>query len=254
MKRLVVLPLLLLILLGLGCKQGHEAKLLIATAASAKFPMTKLIDAFTKKKGVECELIVSSSGKLTAQIIEGAPYHLFISANMKYPTVLFEKKLSNEPTIYAYGKLVLWTANKNINPSLDELTKEEIKHIAVPNPKIAPYGEVAMEVLKYYNIYDKVENKLVYGESVSQTNQFILSGAAELGFTSKSTVLSDEIKGKGNWIELARASYSSIAQGAVILNSTDELETTAQAFLDFLSSSEGKAILEEFGFAISLDE
>ena len=89
---------------------------------------------------------------------------------------------------------------------------------------------------------------------MAQTNQFILSGAAELGFTSKSTVLSDEIKGKGNWIELARASYSSIAQGAVILNSTDELETTAQAFLDFLSSSEGKAILEEFGFAISLDE
>lgn len=249
MKRLVVLPLLL-ILLGLACKQSHQAKLLIATAASAKFPMNKLIDAFTKKEGVECELIVSSSGKLTAQIIEGAPYHLFISADMKYPNVLFEKKLSNEPTIYGYGKLVLWTANKNINPSMDGLTKEEIKHIAVPNPKIAPYGEVAVEVLKYYNIYDKVEKKLVYGESVSQTNQFILSGAAELGFTSKSTVLSDEIKGKGNWIELARSSYAPIAQGAVMLKSTNELETTAQAFLDFLSSSEGQAILEEFGYAI----
>jgi molybdate transport system substrate-binding protein len=137
---------------------------------------------------------------------------------------------------------------------MDGLTKEEIKHIAVPNPKIAPYGEVAVEVLKYYNIYDKVEKKLVYGESVSQTNQFILSGAAELGFTSKSTVLSDEINGKGNWIELARASYSPIAQGAVILNSTNELKTTAQAFLDFLSSSEGQAILEEFGYVTSLDE
>lgn len=253
MKKLVVLPLLL-ILLGLGCKQGHQTKLLIATAASAKFPMNKLIEEFTKKKGVECELIVSSSGKLTAQIIEGAPYHLFISADMKYPNVLFEKKLSNEPTIYAYGKLVLWTANKNINPSLDGLTKEEIKHIAIPNPKIAPYGEVAVEVLKYYNIYDKVEKKLVYGENVSQTNQFILSGAAELGFTSKSTVLSDEIKGKGNWIELPRASYSPIAQGAVMLKSTNKLETTAQAFLDFLSSSEGQAILEEFGYITSLDE
>ncbi len=253
MKKLVALPLLFL-LLELACQQGKQAKLLIATAASAKFPMSKLIEEFTKEKGIECELIVSSSGKLTAQIIEGAPYHLFISADMKYPNVLFEKNLSGKPIMYAYGKLVLWTANKDLNPSVDALTTKEIKHIAVPNPKIAPYGEVAVEVLKYYNIYDQVEKKLVYGESVSQTNQFILSGTAELGFTSKSSVFFDAMKGKGNWTELPRASYSPIAQGAVMLKSANEIETSAQAFLDFLLSSEGQAILEEFGYETHLDE
>jgi molybdate transport system substrate-binding protein len=234
-----------------ACRPQERHTLTIATAANMQFVMESLIQAFTDETGIACETAISSSGKLTAQIEEGAPFDLFISADMKYPTRLFEKGLSTAaPEIYAYGKLVLWSMIDSLEPSIDLLKDEHIHHVALANPKTAPYGVAAMEVLKHYQLLSVLANKMVYGESISQTNQFIISRAAELGFTAKSVVLSPPMKGKGQWQDIDITLYSPIAQGVVILNHRDHNLEAAQKFYDFLFSPKGKDILSAFGYEV----
>ena len=240
---------LLLIIIFTACQQESNEKLRIATAANMQLVMPELVKNFTEITGVECEIITSSSGKLTAQIIEGAPFDIFVSADMKYPLELFNKGFTlTEPKIYAYGKLVLWTIHNDIEPSIKVLTKSKIKHIAVANPKIAPYGLASFEALKYYNVIDSVQDKLVFGESISQTNQFITSKAAEIGFTSKSVVLSNQLKGK--WFEIDSAIYTPIAQGITLLKNSSDHPKEAQQFYDFMFSTKGKEILDKFGYSV----
>ena len=139
---------------------------------------------------------------------------------------------------------------EGIKPSIDRLSDEAIGHIALANPKIAPYGVAAMEVLEYYGLSRKIEEKLVYGESIAQTNQFIVSKSAELGFTAMSVVLSPQMKGQGQWIELDSSIYTPIAQGVVIIKRQNTDSGHAQGFNEFLFSDEAKKVLKEFGYAI----
>ena len=236
----------------LACQPPHSEKLTIATAANMQFAIGEITQAFTEKTGIACEAIISSSGKLTAQIREGAPFDVFVSADMKYPTALFESGLTTAPPeVYAYGRLVLWSMVGDLTPSVEALTKEEISHIALANPKTAPYGVAAVEVLKRYTIYNQVEKKLVFGESIAQTNQFIISQAAEVGFTAKAVVLSHDMQAKGRWQEIDTALYSPLAQGVVILSNQESRLVQAQRFYAFLFSKEGQAILTKFGYAVS---
>lgn len=229
----------------------HPNKITIATAANMQFAMEELTAEFTKQTGVECELVISSSGKLTAQIKEGAPYDVFVAANMKYPNEIENSGFAaNTPKVYAHGRLVLWTMVEGLKPSLDILTSKEIEHIALANPKTAPYGIAAEEVLKFYNLYDKIKDKFVFGESISQTNQFITSQSAEVGFTAMSVVLSPEMKGKGKWMEIAKNAYAPIDQGVVVIKNESGLNQSAIRFYDFLSSDEAKDILTKFGYAV----
>src|SRR5690606_14994708 len=122
-----------------GCSSDKGQKLTIATSANMQYAIPELVLAFTRETGVQCEVIVSSSGKLTAQIVAGAPYDVFISADMKHPEALFKKSLTTaKPEVYAEGKLILWTTNDEINPSIEILTNKQIKYIALANPKTAP--------------------------------------------------------------------------------------------------------------------
>ena len=201
-----------------GCSNKKSESLKIATAANMQYAMKELTTTFQHKTGVKCDIIVSSSGKLTAQIKEGAPYDIFVSADMKFPNELYNSGFTIEkPTTYAFGKLILWTLIDSLQPNLNILSDKNIKHIALPNPKIAPYGVAGKELLIKHQLYSKLENKLVYGESVAQTNQFITTMAAEVGFTAKSVVFSPQMKGKGNWIDLDEISYTPISQGIVLL-------------------------------------
>ena len=130
------------------------------------------------------------------------------------------------------------------------LTEDHIQHIAIANPKTAPYGKAAVETLKHLNIYDEVLSKLVYGESVAQANQFITTKAAQIGFTSKSTVLSKNKIISGNWIEISRDLYSPIEQSCVLLNSNPKKRKTSELFYEYLFSKESKAILKKFGYLV----
>lgn len=243
--------ILILFLLGTGCHQYTKETLTVATAANMQFAMKEMLQSFTKTTGIECNMIISSSGKLTAQIAEGAPYDVFVSADMKYPDKLFAEGLGMEkPRVYAFGKLVLWSIKNRNNLSLETLTQNDIHHIALANPKTAPYGIAAEQVLKATKIFDTVKDKLVFGESVSQTNQFIVSGTAELGFTAESVVRSPEMKNKGSWIAIDSNLYQSIAQGVLLLKTTRSKEKEARQFLNFLFSIEGRKVLKKYGYSI----
>ncbi|MDO6738535.1 molybdate ABC transporter substrate-binding protein [Wenyingzhuangia sp. 2_MG-2023] len=219
----------------------------IATAANMQFAMEAICKEFTQQTGIECQLIVSSSGKLTAQIQAGAPYDLFVSADMKYPETLYQKGFAiTTPKTYAKGKLVLWTVLDSLTPDLENLKLPNIKHIALANPKTAPYGKAALEVLQN-NHLDTLQYKYVYGESIAQTNQFVQSKAAEIGFTAMSVVLSPNAKNKGVWIEIPTTQYHPIEQGIVLLK---KHHVDAQRFYDFVFSNKAKETLKEYGYDI----
>ncbi len=241
----------LFFLLILGCSKHDATKVTIATASNMQFAMKEIANSFTQQTGIDCDIVFSSSGKLTAQIKEGAPYDIFVSADTKYPTVLYNKGFTTQvPEVYAHGQLVLWSLTRGMEPNLKTLTRSSVRHIAIANPKTAPYGEAAISVLKHFGIYETVKDKLVYGESISQTNQFIISGAAEIGFTAKSVVLSNQMKEKGSWMAIASESYTPIAQAAVIIKK-DLVHENALKFYEFLFSSTSQEILENFGYLVS---
>jgi len=242
--------LLLIWLVFSGCQSEKKTPLTIATAANMQFAMKKLTADFTKQTGIACNLTVSSSGKLTAQIREGAPYDLFVSADLKYPRAIYEEGLAlDTPKTYARGRLVLWTLGES-EPSVDMLSRPEVHHIALANPKTAPYGVAAMQVLNNYQLADELNDKLVFGESISQTNQFILSGSAEMGFTAMSVVLSDEMKGKGKFTEIGVEYYTPIEQAMVMIKHPDKDSEAVKQFYDFMSSDAAHNILVDFGYRL----
>lgn len=245
-------PLILLCLFWLvSCSNPPSEKLHIATAANMQFAMEALTEAFTTSTGIACETILGSSGKLTAQITEGAPFEVFVSADLKYPQALADAQLTEGPVrVYAYGQLVLWTQVPNLDLSMASLTQPEVRHIAMANPKTAPYGIAAEQVLAYYQLTDSVQPKLVFGESIAQTNQFIISQAAEVGFTARSVVEAPTLKDKGRWLDLPAESYEPIAQGVVVLRTQGEKLRQAQQFVDFLMTQQAQDILVKFGYLV----
>jgi molybdate transport system substrate-binding protein len=252
-KKIICLLLFLVVLLS--CTSNKEQPLTIATAANMQYAVTDLCQSFFEETGIACQTIVSSSGKLTAQIKEGAPFDIFISADTKYPNDLYSNGFtSNTPKIYAYGKLILWTLHDTITPSIKKLSSPTVRHIASANPKTAPYGLITEQVLQYYNLLDSLKPKMVYGESIAQTNQFITSKAAELGFTAKSVIFTPGLKKKGNYIEVDSAAYKPIAQSAVILKSNAQNIPQSEKFFNFLFSKKGQIILKKHGYTTILNE
>jgi molybdate transport system substrate-binding protein len=223
----------------------------VAIAANTEFVMQAMKRAYEEKGQSKIDLIISSSGKLTAQITHGAPYDIFLSADMKYPEHLYKAGYAlHRPDVYAYGRLVLWTLkNIDIDAGFEILKSPEIRTIAVANPATAPYGVAAIQALKEAGVYRAVRDKIVFGESISQVNQYLLSGVADVAFTAKSVVNAPGLTDKGKWTEPADSLYSPIMQGAVILKHASQTNlTAAQAFYRFLSSSEGKAIFQAYGY------
>lgn len=234
-----------------SCKQHKSADLRIAVAANMQFAMDELTTAFTKETGITCELIISSSGKLTAQLQEGAPYDVFLSADMSYPMTLHQAGLTiDTPKVYAKGGLVLWTATKDFQPSMELLTSERIERIAIANPKTAPYGRAAIASLRHYGVYNDVQHKLVYGESIAQVNQFVQSKAATVGFTTTAVVHTPTLQDNGNWTSVPIAAYKPIEQGYVIISGKKRQERKGQRFGAFLSSEKAHRILKSYGYLV----
>ena len=246
------LPKLLIVLIAgvlFSCQSGHKDILIIATAANGQFAIAEIASEFAKETGIECQVIIGSSGKHTAQIEAGAPYDVFVSADIKFPAKLHMLGLTiAEPKIYAYGKLVIWTLNDSLSTAIESLTTSTIKHIAMPNPKTAPYGRAAKEALDFHNLYGVLRPYLVFGESVAQTNQFILSKSASIGFTAASVVMAPAMKNKGWWQEVKKDSYTPIAQGAVVIKHSNQI-ASAEKFYLFLFSPKAKKVFQAHGYS-----
>jgi len=237
-----------------SCNLNTEPKFLVATASNTQYVMRKLIEEFAQNYAIKGELMVSSSGKLTAQIKEGAPYDVFISANLKYPMNLYEAGLCDKPTVFAYGNLVLWSPHNGNKFSLNVLKSENISNLALANPKTAPFGMAAKETLINLNLYQKLEKNLVYGESIAQVNHFIGSASVDFGFTSKSTVYSEKAKDIGQWVEVPPHMYTPIPQTAVVLKKEMKNRNLAIEFLAFLASAQAEEIIEKHGYKLKANE
>ena len=197
--------------------------------------------------------MIGSSGKLTSQVENGAPFDVFLSADMKYPATLYKEGFSlRSPKVYAYGKLVLWTMKDiDLSKGVNALSSTGIQKIALANPDLAPYGRQAVNALKFYKLYEPLQKELVLGESISQTNQFITTGAADIGFTAESVVLASNMRGKGKWVEVDPQSYEPIAQGVIVLKYAEkEHSKEAQEFYDFLFSAPAQEIFKKYGYKL----
>lgn len=238
--------LLLILFIVCSCRQEKREVLRIAAAASVQYALKALIDDFEKRDSAKVQCIISSSGKLTAQITQGAPYDLFLSADTSYPGYLYRiGKGSVKPKIYGYGKLVLWTCMEIENEmNLQILKDAKIKKIALPDPATAPYGHLAEKVLKQAGIYTSIKDKIVFGESISQVNQYITTRTVDIGFSSLSVVLASKLNKTGNY---SRIKAYQIPQSMLLLKDSKKIKGAAQRFYKYMQSPEAVAILNEFG-------
>jgi molybdate transport system substrate-binding protein len=250
MKKLITSAAVFFLALSLT---AHAADITVAAAANVQFTLDELQAEFTKETGVDVKSVIGSSGKLTSQIENGAPFDVFLSADMKYPAKLYKDGFAlRSPKVYVYGSLVLWTMKDiDLSKGLSVLNDHGIRKIALANPEQAPYGREAVNALKFYKLYDALQRELVFGESISQANQFITTGAADIGFTAKSVVTAPNMKDKGKWVEVDAGAYKPIAQGTVVLRYGDENHSKeAREFVDFLFSPKAQEIFKKYGYKL----
>jgi len=232
---------------------AKAATLTVAVAANAQYAFAELAAAFEARSGHRIKPIYNSSGKLTAQILQGAPFDLFLAADMAYPERVHQAGRALEaPRPYAYGLLVLWTTRMtDLSDWRTRLASASVNRLAIANPRLAPYGAATLEALAHLGLDAALRPKLVYGESISQVNQYIHSGLVDAGFTAKSAVLAPPMRGHGKWVELPPDSYRPIAQGMVLLKqSTNAQRDAARAMYDFLLSREAGTILTRYGYRL----
>jgi molybdate transport system substrate-binding protein len=225
----------------------------VAAAANMKYAVTDIAKEFTKESGIDVKIITGASGKLTQQIMSGAPYDAFLSADVEYPAKLAQGGYTTTPAqVYAYGTLILWSdTGADLSKGVAVVADPSVKKIAVANPKTAPYGIEAMNAMKYYKVSDKVDGKLIIAESISQVGAYVTTKAVDVGFMAKSIVLSPEMKNVGKWVEVDPKSYNTIDQAMVGLkNGSPENQIAAKKFLRFMSSPKAIAILKTNGYGL----
>jgi len=232
----------------------NAGEIKVALAANVGYAIEPLKKAFYEQNPeTKIEVVLGSSGKLTAQIRNGAPYELFLSADMKYPEALYQEKVAvTEPVIYAQGALAyLSVKQRDFTQGIDVLKSEDILKIAIANPKTAPYGAAAVDAMKNVKLYEAVKDKFVYGESISQTVTYAMT-AADIGFIAKSSLFSPQmahLKQGINWMEVDERLYTPIDQGMVILKK-GEGNDEAKAFYDFMLSEKAREILINYGYRV----
>jgi len=226
----------------------------VAAASDLQFAFPEIAARFEKQSGAHVKSIFGSSGNLFTQIQNGAPFDLFFSADIEYPQKLEAAGIAEPGTLYEYaqGKLVLWAptgAKVDVTGGLQMLLDPAVKKIAIANPQHAPYGRAAVAALKHEGIYDKVADKFVLGENISQTASFVASGSADVGIIALSLALAPTLKGKGTYAEIASDDYPAIRQGAIVLNSSRQ-KRIAEQFLTFFKSPAVGTVLKQYGFAL----
>lgn len=222
----------------------------VAVAANFTAPMKVIVAEFEKATGHKVQLSFGATGKFYAQIRNGAPFQVFLSADAETPAKLEQEGLAvpDSRFTYAVGTLVLWSARPDfVDAKAEILSRATFAHLALANPKLAPYGAAAMETLDKLGLTSTVQAKLVTGENIAQTYQFVMSGNAELGFVALSQVMKDgRIAAGSAWIVPAEM-HRSIRQDAVILASGRD-SAAANALLRFLRTPATVAIIRSYGY------
>lgn len=229
-------------------------EIVIAAAADLSSVFPEVAARFEKETGRKVKLNFGSSGQFLLQIENGAPFDMFFSADVQYPQRLEAEKLTQPGTIYKYaiGRLVLYVPNNSpldISHGLRALQSPQAKRIAIANPQHAPYGRAAIESLKKEGLYDSLQSRLVMGENISQTAQFVQSGNADAGLLALSLVLSPQMKSAGRFVEVPESDHAPIEQAAVILERSKDKATSA-LFLDFVRKPEIVRLMSQYGFTL----
>jgi len=246
-----LLVLAVLLLTQLGAAQ----QITVAAAADLQFAMQDIATRFEKESGKAVKVVYGSSGNFFQQIQNGGPFDLFFSANLDYAKKLEAAGLTEPGSLYQYatGKIVLWVPTESkldVNRGLSALLAPTVRKIAIANPQHAPYGQAAVAAMKKENVYDRVANKLVMGENISQAASFAASGSADAGIIALSLALSPNMKEKGRYAEVPAGDYPPIEQGCVILKSSTQKDV-ARAFLEFVKTPAVAEILRSYGFGVA---
>ncbi len=225
---LLVTGLLLTSSSGFAADTKCTHEIVVAAAADLSSALKEVSEDYEKKTGCKVKLAFGSSGALTQQIENGAPFDVFFSADMDYPRQLVVAHLADGASLYQYavGKLVLWVpADSPLDvehKGLNILADPSVKKIAIANPEHAPYGKAAVAALKHVELYDQVSSRLVMGENISQAAQFVESGNAQAGFVAMAHASAPSMKGKGKYWEIPADAYPVLEQGVVILSHSQQ--------------------------------
>ena len=260
------LSLLILSVATFGCgsknaKQADAAaegapSVRVAAASDLQFALKDVVAHYeSTHPGKKVEVVFGSSGNLFAQLSNKAPYDIFLAADISYPRKLIEAGLAaaDSEFSYAIGHLVVWVPKSSTldfeTQGIEALADPSVKVIAMANPQHAPYGRAAEAALKSLGAYDKIKDRLVLGENISQTSQFVESGAADAGLIALSLALAPAMQEKGRYWSLPADSYPRLEQGGVVLNAARD-PAAAQELRTFITSDQGKEILRKYGFAM----
>jgi molybdate transport system substrate-binding protein len=239
-----------LLLIFFLCQTVTAAEVRVAVAANFAAPLAALASGFENSSGHKLTITAGATGKFYSQIKAGAPFDVLLAADQETPQKLIDEGLAvaSSRLTYARGRLVLWSATSGLADEAGAVLKPgRFAHLAIANPKTAPYGRAAMQVLRALNIEKELTHKLVVGESVAQAYQFVFSGNAELGFVALSQVKVPGLATRGAYWLVPASLHAPIAQDAVIVSSAED-KTAAAALLAYLRSAPAQQLLRQWGY------
>lgn len=249
MSKMKLISLFSLIVVYLGSAFTSAEEINVAVASNFNAPMKMLVKEFESLSKHQVKLSFGSSGKIFAQIRHGAPFHVFFSADQTKPIALENAKLVKPGSrfTYATGALALWSSREGfLEEPQARLQTGDFNRLALANPKLAPYGTAAVQVLESFQAREITQKKWIQGENIAQTFQFVASGNADLGFVAVSQILQNQGAGGSHWI-IPTAFYEPIRQDAVILKNA-ETNQAAIAFVEFIKQAKAQQIIESFGY------
>lgn len=242
--------IIVLILLMLSSFAPWADTIQVAVAANFAPVLEKIALEFKKETGHKVVISSGATGKLYTQIVNGAPFEVFLSADARTPAKLISEHLAvgGSEFTYAVGKLVLWSSIPDFVDANGQVLKHGVfTHLAIANPKTAPYGTAAIETLKHLDALKPLEHRLVQGENIAQTHQFVASGNAELGFVALSLVIESGAVSKGSaWI-VPENLYTPLRQNAVLLNTAKD-KRSAYVFLEFMKGAVAEKLIKASGY------
>lgn len=244
----------MVVFLAWTCAGAAAQSLTVAAASDLQSALPAIASQFEKDTGHEVAITFGSSGNFFAQIRNGAPFDVFLSADFEYPARLESAGLAERGSLveYAHGRIVLWTRRDSgidVAQGLQILADSRVRRIAIANPEHAPYGRAAIAAMQAAHVYDRVRNKLVLGENISQAAQFAQSGSADAGVIALSLALSPMLKSSGVYAEVPESLHPPIRQAAVVVASSRQ-KARAREFIEALKRPDVARILQSYGFAV----